>query len=191
MLYLKRGSYAPLAFTLEQGFVIDNDEICANVNVGLLGDLCLRFIMHNCDKRLYFYLETPDGLTKEIETGENTAKNAVQSYRIYFPNAESACSLLFYFADLLMKDGLCAFKFCTDDGEELEIGKFNVVKIRGKDLEEYKEVFEKLNIAQKDRLVTAYDTFSKHSRGISRSMSFKGYTVLDIPEMLKCYGIIE
>ncbi len=192
MLYLKKGSHAPLTSTLEQGFVIHENEICANVHVQLLGDICLRFIMHNRDKKIYFYLETPDGLKKEVDTGsDNSVKNAVQSYRIDFPKAENACSLLFYFSDLLMSDGLCAFKFGTDDGEELLIGKYNIVKVRGEDISAYRQIFEKLDICEKSRLITAYDTFSKQSHGISRSTSFKGYTVLDIPEMLKVYGIIE
>lgn len=192
MLQLKPSTYVHKAEVLECAYSISQEEIKANVHFSLILDLCLRFLHLNKDKKLFFYLETPDGLSREADVSSDTfSKNPTQAFRVDFESFEKASALLFYFADLLLKDGLCRYKFGTNEGDEFSVGKYNIITVTGENVERYEELFINAKIPKTEKLITAYDTFSKETPGFTKSSSFKGISVMEIPEYLKMYGIIS
>jgi len=192
MLRLKQGSYVHKAHLLNMEYTVTEEGITANIDSDLILDICLRFLHINKDKSLYFYLETSDEQKREIDvSSDSTARNASVSYRIDFDSFEKASGVLFYFSDLIARDGICRFKFGTQDGDEIESGKYNIVKITSDDIEKYEKIFTLNEIPKVEKLTTAYDTFSKEHPGVSKRMTYKGMTVLDIPDALKAYGLIE
>ena len=191
MLQLKAGSYVSKNHLLKMEYTTNSDGISANIDTGYIPEICLRFLALNKDKRLYFRLETAEGLKREADfSPDETLQNSTVSYRVDFDSFEKASGVIFFFSDLLMRDGLCRFYFGSDDGDVLECGKYNTVNILCRDTSKYIEILEELEIPYTEKLVTAYDTFSKQSPGFSRRVVYKGVSVMDIPEALKMYGLI-
>ena len=191
MLQLKAGSYVYKNHLLNMEYTLTEDGISANIDAALIPEICLRFLDINKNERLYFRLETADGIKKEADVSPNGAdRKASVSFRVDFDSFEKASGVLFFFSDLLTKDGLCTFFFGSDGGDIIECGKYNTVKISCRDNSKYVEVLKNLEIPYTEKLVTAYDTFSKQSPGFSRKVTHKGMMAEDIPEALKIYGLI-
>lgn len=192
MLQLKYGSYVRNNHLLKMEYSFTDYGIAANIDAALLLEICLRFLDINRNENLYFLIETADGLKRELDTSsDDSIRNSVFSFRTGFDSFEKASGVLFFFSDLLTKDGLCRFSFgCDNKNDEIQCGKYNTVKIRCDNKDKYVEIFEKLKIPYTDKLVTAYDTFTMDSPGISKKATHKGMSVTDIPEALKMYGLI-
>ena len=69
------------------------------------------------------------------------------------------------------------------------LDSYNVVTIYSKELSEFNDFFEPHNIQFVEELVTAWDTFSETSPGISEIYESNGKTVYDLPVELAEWGI--
>lgn len=69
------------------------------------------------------------------------------------------------------------------------LDSYNVVTIYSKELSKFNDFFEPHNIQFVEELVTAWDTFSETSPGISEIYESNGKAVYDLPEELAEWGI--
>ncbi len=69
------------------------------------------------------------------------------------------------------------------------IGKYNVATLFVCDPTVYRDFFAKLGIPETDKLVTAWNTFTKRHPGSPACCPVNGKDIYDIPELLKDRGI--
>ena len=188
MLHLKPSSYVKNAHLLKSEYAVKDGKIIANLDAPLILDMVLRFLYINKDKALSFYLETPDNLKAEADfTNDSTPKNPMFAFNASFESFEKASGVLFFFSEILAKDGLCRYKFRADN-DEIYCEKYNIVTITCEDTEKYGKLLCDMKIPRTDNLVTAYDTFSKETPGMSKRVFYKGMSAKDLPQLFRQYG---
>ena len=103
---------------------------------------------------------------------------------------EECLVLLIRYGDLLVNDGLSKFGFGGHKShDEIMLDSYNVVTIYSKELSKFNDFFEPHNIQFVEELVTACETFSETSLGISEIYESNGKTVYDLPIELAEWGI--
>ena len=68
-------------------------------------------------------------------------------------------------------------------------GKYNILTIFSKSIENYGELFAAHDIQKVENLITAWDTFSQDHPGQSERYTFNGKDVFSIPNQFKDWGI--
>ncbi len=94
------------------------------------------------------------------------------------------------YGELLYQDGLSAFaigSLKTED--ELFVQKYKVLSIYASRPENLVPMLERYGLSKTDRLVTAWDMFSKEHPGAAERLEISGYTVPDIVKELKKIGM--
>lgn len=149
-----------------------------------------QFIMMQ-EGTVFFFLELPSKLEDEKEIKNGAAKTLHKD--IYYMDnltKEDAFDFLHRTGELLFNDGLCRFGFGSQaNNDEIAVGKYNVVTIYCASNHSYRKLFEKFNISETANLVTAWDTFSEDSPGISEKYEMDGKDVYSILEDFKDWGI--
>ena len=103
---------------------------------------------------------------------------------------EESLTVLSRVGDLLYNDGLSSFGFGVhSSGDEIMSRKFNVLTIYSKNIEKYNNFFENHEIEQTDNLITAWDTFTDSTPGISEIYESNGKSVYNIPKLFKEWGM--
>ena len=139
----------------------------------------------------FFILELPVSIDREKVIEKNII-NELHKDVYYIDNCsiEECLVLLIRYGDLLVNDGLSKFGFGGHKShDEIMLDSYNVVTIYSKELSKFYDFFEPHNIQFVEELVTASETFSETSPGISEIYESNGKTVYDLPIELAEWGI--
>ena len=96
------------------------------------------------------------------------------------------------YGELLYQDGLSAFaigSLATE--EELFVQKYKVLSIYSPRIGRFAKLLERFGVTRTDRLVTAWDTFSKEHPGEAQRLEIAGQTVPDMIKELQKIGMYK
>lgn len=190
MLRLRKGSIVPFPKKLSEGYEYNEPCFTANVNADRLEALLKHFIsLHN--EPLFFILELPTRQEDETEVRPGVVETLHKD--VYYINGctqEKALAVLQKTAELMINDGMCTFGFgCHQSHYEIMVGKYNVVMVYTRDKAVYDGFFEEHGIPLAEKLITAWDTFTKRHPGKSLMVETDGKNIYDILDILKDWGI--
>ena len=183
---MRAGCAVPFPEKLFESYMLGENRIYANVSADKLGALMTDFIrMH--DEPLFFILELPTNANNEHDIS-NVQHNDV--YYIDALDSKQAESILETAGELLYADGLAMFGFgCHESKDEIMSVKYNEIIVFSNEIEKYNALFEQHDIPRTEKLVTAWETFSRENPGKCFAVNINGKMVYDIPEMFKDRGI--
>ena len=191
MLNLVKGHQVSLVENLFESFTkLTEHHLMANVHAEKILEVFQHFIVIH-DEPLFFILELPVSIDREKVVAKNIIKESHKDvYYIDGCSREECLALLIRYGDLLVNDGLSKFGFGGHKShDEIMLDSYNVVTIYSKELSKFNDFFEPHNIQFVEELVTASETFSETSPGISEIYESNGKTVYDLPEELAEWGI--
>ena len=191
MLNLVKGHQVSLVENLFEAFTkLTEHHLMANVHAEKILEVFQHFIVIH-DEPLFFILELPVSIDREKVIANNIIKESHKDvYYIDGCSREECLALLIRYGDLLINDGLSQFGFGGHKShDEIMLDSYNVVTIYSKELSKFNDFFEPHNIQFVEELVTASETFSETSPGISEIYESNGKTVYDLPEELAEWGI--
>ena len=191
MLNLVKGHQVSLVENLFESFTkLTEHHLMANVHAEKILEVFQHFIVIH-DEPLFFILELLVSIDREKVIAKNIIKESHKDvYYIDGCSREECLALLIRYGDLLINDGLSQFGFGGHKShDEIMLDSYNVVTIYSKELSKFNDFFEPHNIQFVEELVTAWNTFSKTSLGISEIYESNGKTVYDLPEELAEWGI--
>ena len=191
MLNLVKGHRVSLVENLFESFTkLTEHHLMANVHAEKILEVFQHFIVIH-DEPLFFILELPVSIDREKVIAKNIIKESHKDvYYIDGCSREECLVLLIRYGDLLVNDGLSKFGFGGHKShDEIMLDSYNVVTIYSKELSKFNDFFEPHNIQFVEELVTASETFSETSPGISEIYESNGKTVYDLPEELAEWGI--
>ena len=186
MLNLVKGHQVSLVENLFESFTkLTEYYLMANVHEEKILEIFQHFIAIH-DEPLFFILELPVSIDREKVIARNIIEESHKDvYYIDGCSREECLALLIRYGDLLINDGLSKFGFGGHKShDEIMLDSYNVVTIYSKELSKFNDFFEPHNIQFVEELVTAWETFSKTSPGISEIYESNGKTVYDLPEEL-------
>ena len=186
MLNLVKGHQVSLVENLFESFTkLTEYYLMANVHEEKILEIFQHFIAIH-DEPLFFILELPVSIDREKVIARNIIEESHKDvYYIDGCSREECLALLIRYGDLLINDGLSKFGFGGHKShDEIMLDSYNVVTIYSKELSKFNDFFEPHNIQFVEELVTAWETFSKTSPGISEIYECNGKTVYDLPEEL-------
>jgi len=191
MLNLVKGHQVSLVENLFESFTkLTEYYLMANVHEEKILEIFQHFIAIH-DEPLFFILELPVSIDREKVIAMNIINELHKDvYYIDDCSIEECLVLLIRYGDLLVNDGLSKFGFGGHKShDEIMLDSYNVVTIYSKELSKFNDFFEPHNIQFVEELVTASETFSETSPGISEIYESNGKTVYDLPEELAEWGI--
>lgn len=191
MLNLVKGHQVSLVENLFESFTkLTEYYLMANVHEEKILEIFQHFIAIH-DEPLFFILELPVSIDREKEIAKNIINEShMDVYYIDNCSIEECLVLLIRYGDLLVNDGLSKFGFGGHKShDEIMLDSYNVVTIYSKELSKFNDFFEPHNIQFVEELVTACETFSETSPGISEIYESNGKTVYDLPIELAEWGI--
>ena len=191
MLNLVKGHRVSLVENLFESFTkLTEHYLMANVHAEKILEVFQYFIAIH-DEPLFFILELPVSIDREKEIAKNIINEShMDVYYIGNCSREECLVLLIRYGDLLVNDGLSKFGFGGHKShDEIMLDSYNVVTIYSKELSKFNDFFEPHNIQFVEELVTASETFSETSPGISEIYESNGKTVYDLPIELAEWGI--
>ena len=190
MLNLVKGHQVSLVENLFESFTkLTEHHLMANLHAEKILEIFQHFIVIH-DEPLFFILELPVSIDREKEIAMNIINELHKDvYYIDDCSIEECLVLLIRYGDLLVNDGLSKFGFGGHKShDEIMLDSYNVVTIYSKELSKFNDFFEPHNIQFVEELVTASETFSETSPGISEIYESNGKTVYDLPEELAEWG---
>ena len=191
MLNLVKGHQVSLVEKLFESFTkLTEHNLMANLHAEKILEVFQYFIAIH-DEPLFFILELPVSIDREKVIAKNIIKESHKDvYYIDGCSREECLALLIRYGDLLVNDGLSKFGFGGHQShDEIMLDSYNVLTIYSKELSKFNDFFEPHNIQFVEELVTAWETFSETSPGISESYESNGKTVYDLPIELAEWGI--
>lgn len=190
MLEMKKGCKVARNDVLFEQYQICENLIIANVNASKIEEVFQHFISIQ-QERLFFNLELPANENDEIKLRkDNTAPMHKDIYYIDGLTSEQALVLLMRYGELLINDGLCQFGFGVhDNSAELMSNKYNVLELWTNDVGNYRDFFAAHDIPQTEKIVTAWDTFTKDTPGHCSRVEINGLNIFDLPRELADFGI--
>ena len=191
MLNLVKGHRVSLVENLFESFTkLTEHHLMANVHAEKILEVFQHFIVIH-DEPLFFILELPVSIDREKVIAKNIINEShMDVYYIDGCSIEECLVLLIRYGDLLVNDGLSKFGFGGHKShDEIMLDSYNVMTIYSKELSKFNDFFEPHNIQFVEELVTAWETFSETSPGISEIYESNGKTVYDLPEELAEWGI--
>jgi hypothetical protein len=198
MLKMIKGARVTADTELSEEYEIFDNMISANVDAERISEVIEKFLEKNCNESLFLFIEVPASLDDETiaETFEDGGVSIETPHNdVYYLDGISAGAvreLLDIFSEILINDGLSAFGVGNPQGDEVGKYKYNVMKLYCNDTHKYADIFESLGIRQTDRLVTAWETFSLDTPGISEKYTdSEGRDVYDIIEILSESGLYK
>jgi hypothetical protein len=187
---LKSGCSVPFPELLEEGYMVQENQIIANVGLDKIDSVIQHFIeMHN--EPLFFILEVPTNAIDETETSRGKVDKLHKD--IYYIDGcfqKEALTIISRFGELLYNDGLSSFGYGGhESGDEIMFSKYNVLTIYSRNIEKYNTFFDTHNIKKKDNVITAWDTFSREHPGDSKRIIIDGKDVFSIPKQFEDWGM--
>lgn len=188
MLEMVKGCRVPFPERLEEGYTMGERMATANVGAGKLRRAVEDFIVMHASELIFFILELPTNWKEEPEPEKVRHKDV---YYLDGCSRKRALGILEEYGELLIRDGMSAFGFgCQETGDEIMVEKYNVLTLWSRRrLEKYRAFFAKLDIGEKEELVTAWDTFDQDHPGETSLYTLEGRTVYDLPEAMRDQGL--
>ena len=146
---------------------------------------------------LFFVLQLP--LTRQEEealgakTGQRLA-NASHERVCYLDgqSKEQIRAILRQYGELLLNDGISQFGVASHAiYDEMFIMKYKLVDIYSDNPSKYIDLMEHYELAPTDKLLTAWDTFSRETPGQTRRIEMDGITVYEVYDALVNLGLYE
>lgn len=186
MLKMIKGCEVPRAETLCEEYECKDNRITANINADKIECIVKDFIAY-AKEPLSFILELPTNINDEPDP-DNVLHNDV--YYIDGCSYEKAMKILKDNKELLINDGLSNFGFGSHvNGDEIMVGSYNIVYLFSKNVENFTDIFDNNGVPRRDKITTAYDTFSESSPGTSSKYTVGETDIYSLPETLKHEGI--
>jgi enolase len=96
------------------------------------------------------------------------------------------------YGDIILNDGLSKFGVASEASrDEIFIAKYKIVYIFSKSIEKYVPLLRKYGLEEKEKLVTAWETFSKQTPGICRSVNINGNDIYNVRDKLAEHGMYK
>jgi len=187
---LKSGCSVPFPKLLEEGYMVQENQIVANIGIEKIDSVMQHFIaMHK--EPLFFILEIPANIKDETEIRPNEMdKFHKDIYYIDGCSQKKAVIIISRVGELLYNDGLSSFGYGGhESGDEIIFSKYNVLKIFSQNIEKYKQFFDIHDIMKKDKVITAWDTFSGEHPGTSDIITIDNNNVYSIPKQFENWGM--
>jgi hypothetical protein len=171
LFQIAEGVYIPNQWKLSEGFqfVTDEDEyveIKANISLDHL-DAFFRAAVEALAEPVFLVLETPCNEVKEIELRKD--ENSRFHLDIYYSKLCTQTELLQLYSkysDLLLNDGFIRFGVAARDSKhEVFVAAYKIVHLMGPKPNSLSGVLSQFEIPEVDRLVTAWDLFSRDDPG--------------------------
>lgn len=190
MLNMKAGCKVPFPEKLNESYMIEGNMATANIDINKIESVMKHFIMMH-EEPLFFILELPAKAEDETEIRQGVV-DAFHKDVYYMDGClqEEALTVILRVGELLFHDGASSFGYGGhESGDEIMFSKYNVLTIFSCNIDQYREFFEAHGIAQVDNLVTAWDTFTQETPGVSERVTIDGRDVFSIPEQFKDWGM--
>jgi len=206
MLELIKGASVPNAEQLSEQYQMMNDRICANVSAEKIQSVLENFMDMNQEEALFLFIEVPAPLDEEtiisqgaegvVQTSEGWAYIENPHKDVYYLDNISSDRLKWLlkpFYEILIHDGMSSFGVGNPFYDE--VGKYqynNMIVFSQERLKEYAFLFEDEGISETSHLVTAWDTFTDETPGISELYKdSQGRNVYDVVEELEKSGLYK
>lgn len=172
-----------------EGYELKDNIATANISNEKLKTVIIEFI-NKLTEPCFFILELPVTRNQELQLSKKEfTKFHSNVYYIDGLSKSHLFEIMEKYDDLLINDGLCEFGFASHvTRDEIFVCKYNVVKIFSNAIN-VENFFANLNIKKFDKLLTAWEFFSKDCYGDSYLVETNGLTVYDLPNKLSYYGI--
>ena len=177
MFQTAAGVRVPYPEQLSEQFQQDGDTLTANLSFEKLADF-VRAYYAELDEPLFLAIH-PDADDNEVWYLDNMTKKQLTM-------------ILDGYGELLYQDGLSAFaigSLATE--EELFVQKYKVLSIYSPRIGRFAKLLERFGVTRTDRLVTAWDTFSKEHPGEAQRLEIAGQTVPDMIRELQKIGMYK
>ncbi|MBE6139310.1 MAG: hypothetical protein E7174_02235 [Firmicutes bacterium] len=186
MLKMIKGVKIHCANKLNEEYMIDGNSIIANINADKISKIINDFVDIQKEP-LFLILEIPTN--KKNENIKDDIINQTHKDVYYLDNMSISYvkEILNKFGKLFINDGIAQIGVGNHiTNAEIMTSKYNVITLfSGKDkLEKYKELLEHNNIKQVDKLVTAWDFFTKENPGECNSIDEDGKSTYDYIDIL-------
>ncbi len=184
---LKKGCNVIRSGILFEGYELGENLITANIGSDHIEEIMRRFIDAHEKEPMFFILEIPTNINDEEAPNISCHKDV---YYIDGCSRVKALAIMEEAGELLFEDGFCAFGYgCHESGDEIMFGKYNVMTIYSVNTEAYESMLINQGIPRTKKLVTAWDTFTPDSPGLSESVVINGKSVYDIPKQFESQGM--
>ncbi|MCH3962244.1 MAG: hypothetical protein LKE48_08980 [Solobacterium sp.] len=187
---MKSGCQVPFPDLLEEGYIVKDNGITANVGRDHIESVMQHFIIMH-EEPLFFILELPSSMDEESETGTSIIHRMHKDiYYIDNLSQDEALMIMLEAGDLLFDDGLSAFGYGGHkSNEEIVFGKYNELTIYAKDTTKYDSFFKAHDIKKKEKIISAWDTFNADHPGVSNRITVNGKNINSLLEQFKDWGI--
>ena len=177
MFQTAAGVRVPFPEKLSEQYQLDGDTLTSNLSFEKLADF-VRAFYAELDEPLFLAIH-PDAESAEVWYLDNMTKKQLTL-------------ILDGYGELLYQDGLSAFaigSLATE--EELFVQKYKVLSIYSPRIGRFAKLLERFGVTRTDRLVTAWDTFSKEHPGEAQRLEIAGQTVPDMIRELQKIGMYK
>lgn len=191
MLKLGKGYTVGEPERLKEEYEVTSDSsMVANVDADKIAEAFWHFIKIH-EEPLFFILELPVSRDREQEIAPGILRETHKDVYYIDGCTQGKCLILLErYGELLINDGMNRFGFGGHKSQdEIMLGRYNVVEIYSRNLSEFDSFFEAHGIYRAEKIVTAWDTFTRDTPGQSERYDYKGKSVYDLPEELKDWGI--
>ena len=189
-MLFRKGSTVPFPEAIQEGYCAEENYATANVSAEKIMDMMAHFVSLQ-ESPVFFILELPSNLRDETVIPPDEL--SVRHKDVYYIDGcthEEAAELLACSGELLVNDGMCAFGFGGHrSGDEIMVGKYNVMTLFSRQISRYDDFFEMHGIPRMTQLTTARDTFTHEHPGQSEIVETEGATVYDLPERYASWGM--
>lgn len=177
MFQTAAGVTVPFPEKLSEQYELDGNTITANLSFEKLSDFVHSFYAE-LDEPLFLAIH-PDAESDEVWYLDGMTKKQLTM-------------ILDGYGELLYQDGLSAFaigSLATE--EELFVQKYKVLSIYSPRIGRFAKLLERFGVTRTDKLVTAWDTFSKEHPGEVQRLEIAGQTVPDMIRELQKIGMYK
>ena len=177
MFQTAAGVTVPFPEQLSDAYQLEGENLTASLSFEKLADF-VRAFYTRLDEPLFLAIH-PDADTDEVWYLDNMTKKQLTM-------------ILDGYGELLYQDGLSAFaigSLATE--EELFVQKYKVLSIYSPRISRFVKLLERFGVTRTDKLVTAWDTFSKEHPGEAQRLEIAGQTVPDMIRELQKIGMYK
>lgn len=190
MLNMVKGCKVHDPALLHEGYQRTETGYAANVHAQNILPLVERFIALQ-DEWVFLVLEVPTNANDETPNKDGVVEALhMDVYYLDGLRREDAVELLHTFEELFVHDGMSKFGIGSHSGNnEIMVNAYNVVTIYTKKPQQYRGLFESLEIAEVSQLKTAWDYFTADTPGECYRHYDRGRDIYDAVECLKGIGL--
>lgn len=182
------GNILPNTELILEEFQIYEGCIRANISYEKLKPLIEEFY-GQLPEPLFFVLQIPLSEQEEEQIGLHEMSHEEVLY-LDGQTKEQIDTLFKSYGQILFADGISQFAVASHvTGEEIFIQKYKITDIYSSNVRNYIPLLQKYGLRETDRLVTAWDTFSKDAPGICKMVALEGLDVYQIAGRLKKQGL--